>query len=182
MSNEIENEESFCKMSVEATNIFENVFEDLFCREVECSAKDYFIIPNNSIKDIFKKSTSWSIRFDTSWTRFVVKELNGGISGLILENYYKNLDDKVARAFYKRFSIIINGLLFSDCKCKTFFIKRSIDDISRRYDNVYKCINLENIFFDFHFDVDREEFVPNIFVNIEIEREEDVCKLVSEAG
>ena len=82
------------KIFDEAYKLSLNFKGDLLYRDCDISLFDMQLCPENEVKFIFSPISAWEFVYTVNWTKFSIKELNMGLSGVILDGA-KNQEEGV---------------------------------------------------------------------------------------
>jgi hypothetical protein len=84
----------------ECKEISENIVEDIIYRSSDLVYDDIFVVPEATVKEVFTRKSSWNFSFNVAWSRHSIERLNGGLFGLIMEEYYdEKCEDSVKETF-----------------------------------------------------------------------------------
>lgn len=164
---------SIDKLNDEVCAIYGYLMEDLTSKSISLTLESCYSMPCLTVEEIFDKKVSYEIIFSSLWTKKTISKMNEGMSGLILdelgkENIFSNL------VFEKYFSLL-NQLMSKNNILKAVLSSKALEEINRKYGNKYKLIEVKEVFVDFVMNKDKN-YVPNICLEIQVEREESCTK------
>lgn len=156
-------------IELEAKALVENICEDIVYRSMDIGAIDARVCPDNSLSGIFTKLSSWVITFLPKISHFTSKQINTGMSGLILDGASLKKEG-YARIAFSRFEEHVSVVLENNNEINNLVNKRSFELISEIYENSYNFVENLGLSIKFYFNEERSEFEPFIVAKIKIER------------
>jgi len=178
MNKTIENKSlnsSLEKLGVEVRLIYSEMMDNFANNKIKFKMKSCEPISCFSVEEIFDKQIDFEVIFMTDWPTKTVSNINSGITGLILDELGK--DNIFSQIFFEKFFSLFNSLLSDNKTLKEYLTKKAIEEIGRIYKNKYKLIEIKEVYLNF-VNVSDDSSVPDICLEIKLERENDVSKLV----
>lgn len=157
------------KVEQEAKNIVENIYEDIIYRSMNLELVDIVVCRDHCIKEIFTKTSSWTVCFMPQISKFTARQINSGMSGLIIDKSC-SAHDGSSNFVIDRFNKYITKVLSRENEFKKLIDKRSFEAISELYKNKYNFIESRNPRISFVRNGEKSEFEPYLVVEVQVER------------
>jgi hypothetical protein len=160
----------FKKVEDEAEVIYEDLREDIVYRGSKINISYYEIEGSEGVEETLSPKSRWSFEYRVNWTKFAIKNINNGLSGMLLESI-ENDDDEIVFTALGKFINLISSKMINENDVKEPFIKRSLDQICGIYTNNTYILNMvEDIFVFFDYDHETEMYFPYFVFNIEVNK------------
>ena len=158
---------SFKRIEEEANIIYKCIMSDITSLRTHMYFISCNLAPCYDVKDVFNRRTKFESCFSVKCGKKTVSEINSGMSGLILDEMDNG---EISEELSDKFFSILNKLVFKNSLLKALMLKRSMEEIEKKYQNKYKLSEIDNVFIIFVKDVNGN-FAPNIYIDIQVERE-----------